>query len=120
MKKKAIYLLLLSLTTLISTPISAQGSQDGGIPHLIPAHPLFQLSFDDVSNDVIVLFRHDVGQATIFIYKDGNLVAEDGMTNIQAGDTAIYDLSLFGTGLFTRYIQIGERMYAVFEEEIEE
>lgn len=32
MKKKAIYLLLLSLTTLISTPISAQGSQDGGIP----------------------------------------------------------------------------------------
>lgn len=120
MKKKAIYLLLLSLTTLISIPISAQGSQDGGIPHLIPAHRLFYVSYDDANSEVIILFRHDVAQATLFIYKDGVLVDEDNLTNIQAGTTANYNLSFYGSGLFTVYIKIGERTYAVFEEEIEE
>lgn len=120
MKKRVIYLiLLLGLPVLFSTPISAQGSQDGGIPHLIPTHPLFQVCYDDVSGNVIVLFRQDVTQATLFICKDGILVDEDYLTNIQAGDSVTTNLPLFGTGLFTIYLQIGERMYAVFEEEIE-
>ncbi len=48
------------------------------------------------------------------------LVDEDNLTNIQAGTTANYNLSFYGSGLFTIYIQIGERTYAVFEDEIEE
>lgn len=125
MKKKVFYLLLLGFATLFAYPVSAQtsggsGNQGGDRPHLIPAQQLFRVSYYGLCGDFTIMFRQNVTQATLFIYKDGILVDEDYLTNIQAGDSFTTNIPLFGTGLFTIYIQIGERMYAVFEEEIVE
>ena len=121
--KKTLLLSLFGMLLLAPAKVSAQDNPPGfpdDLPHLAPVWRLYIVSYDEDTGDLTILFRRTIPEAAIFIYKNGILVDEDYLTNIQVGDTAIYDLSLFGTGLFTIYIQIGERMYAVFEEEIEE
>lgn len=123
MNKKLSLIFLFGLILIVPTKLLGQNNppeNPGGRPHLIPAQQLFRISYDVESGDFTIMFRQEIAQATIFIYKDGILVEEDNMVNIQNGDTITSNLPLFGTGLFTIYIQIGERMYAVFEEEIEE
>ena len=125
MKSKKLLLFLIGLSTLCSVSVSAQtpggpGSQGDGFPHLIPAWQSYLVDYDEDTTDFTILFRRNLPQATLFIYKDGVLMDEDVMTDIQAGSTSTYNLSFYGYGLFTIYIKIGERTYAVFEEEIEE
>lgn len=122
MNKKLLFFLF-GLFIMVPINLFAQNTppgNPGGRPHLIPGQQLLHVSYDEEYNEVVILFRQNVTQATLFIYKDGILVDEDYLTNIQAGDSFTTNLPLFGTGLFTIYIQIGERMYAVFEEEIVE
>lgn len=121
--KKTLLFSLFGILLLTPAKVSAQDNPPefpDGLPHLAPAWRLYSVNYYEDTGDLMIFFRRVIPEATLFMYKDGFLVYEDYMTSIQAGDTVTTNLPLFGTGLFTIYIQIGERMYAVFEEEIEE
>lgn len=90
-----------------------------GPPHLSPLLRPFIVSYDPFSNCVSIQFVDSIEQATVIIYKDGILLDEDGLTNILPYSIYDYDLWLYGSGLYTMYIRIGERTYAVLEEEVE-
>ena len=120
--KNACLLIMLGMLFLVPSRVSAQDDPPippNDPPHLVPAWRLYTVNYDEDMGDLMILFRRIIPEATLFICKDGILVDEDYLTNIQAGDSVTTNLPLFGTGLFTIYLQIGERMYAVFEEEIE-
>lgn len=120
MYKKVFFFFLFGLFT---TNLFAQNDppeNPGGRPHLIPEQRIFSITYNAEFHDFTLLFRRSIPQATLFIYKDGVLVDENVMTDIQAGSTTTHNLSFYGYGLFTIYIKIGEQTYAVFEEEIEE
>ena len=123
MRKLAFFFSLLGMLYSAPIKIYAQDNPPGfpdDLPHLIPAWQSYLVDYNEDTTDFTILFRRNLPQATLFIYKDGVLMDEDVMTDIQAGSTSTYNLSFYGYGLFTIYIKIGERTYAVFEEEIEE
>ena len=111
-------LMIAQPTCLFAQDIPPKDPDD--IPHFIPPQIPFDVSFNDETCEMSLFFRQDLNLATLSIYKDGILVVSDNMTNIQAGSSTAYNLSLYGTGTFTAYIRIGERTYAFFEEEIVE
>lgn len=123
MKYKSILLVLIGLFIVSPVELYAQDTppeNPGGFPHLVPTWRLCTASYDEDTGYLIVSFRQDIDLATLFIYKNGILVVSDNMTNIQAGSSTAYNLSLYGAGIFTAYIQIGAQTYTIFEEEIEE
>ena len=123
MINKTIFLVLLGTLTVFPIKSSAQDTppeNPGGFPHLLPIWRLCTANYDGGTGYLTITFSQDITDATLTIYKDGMLVVLDNLTDIQAGSTTAYNLSLFGTGTFSVYIRIGERTYAIFEEEIEE
>lgn len=112
--------ILFAPTLLFAQNGGGPGNQGEDPPHLSPQQRPFSVSYDPFSNCVSIQFRDSIEQATVIIYKDGILLDEDGLTNILPYSIYDYDLWLYGSGLYTMYIRIGERTYAVLEEEVEE
>lgn len=119
--RKTILLTLLGMSLLFPATSFSQDDPpfSDDPPHLSPQQRPFIVSYDPFSNCVSIQFRDSIEQATVIIYKDGILLDEDGLTNILPYSIYDYDLWLYGSGLYTMYIRIGERTYAVLEEEVE-
>ena len=108
--------LLLMPTSMVAGPGDDWGN-GGGTPHLSPARQIVNVSVNETSTQLSVVFRRSVSESFIYIYKDGILIGTDWIIGATPGTTYTYPFS--GNGTYTVVLQIGDVIMTVFEETIE-
>lgn len=120
-------LLLIMTIGLLMTPVESvslsrtpgDGNNGDRIPHFSPKKPVI-VSYEESSRIITIRLFLNMENVEVQIYRNSVLVVDEMNEEIENGTYLTYQLSNYGTGIYTIYIKTGEDTLYVFEAEIEE
>lgn len=67
-----------------------------------------------INGILTITYLQSTCDVKILIYSDNELVDEDEVGNVSAGDIDVYNMNIYGTGSYTIYLCEGNNVYYFF------